>query len=199
LDFRSTSPFVVGGLAGLPVAILLMHRLDADVFRNLFGAFLVLYTGWAMAGLLIRAVNAKRALAVAGGCPPALQAPRASRPSTWIARPALGFVAGIVGGMTAMPSAVVGVWADANGMSKDEFRRLVQPFILSMQVFALGMMATSSPSLWREIAPYLSISAGPLALGTICGLVCYKIADPTLFRVATLAIVFVAGCALSWA
>jgi hypothetical protein len=51
----------------------------------------------------------------------------------------LGFAAGALGSLTAMPGALVVVWCELRGLSKESQRALVQPFIIAVQVFAIGL------------------------------------------------------------
>jgi len=53
--------------------------------------------------------------------------------------PVVGFAAGALGSLTAMPGALVVVWCELRGLSKESQRALVQPFIIAVQVFAIGL------------------------------------------------------------
>jgi hypothetical protein len=49
-----------------------------------------------------------------------------------------GFLGGAVGGLSANPGPVMVIWSNLLGLNKDQQRATVQPFILSMQVVAIG-------------------------------------------------------------
>ena len=72
-------------------------RLDPHVFRQGFGAFLMVYA-------LSTVVRPK---------PPLLTVK--ARP---VGHAAVGFAGGLVGGLTAMPGAVLAIWCDAHAMPK---------------------------------------------------------------------------------
>ena len=46
MDFRLLWPFVVGGALGVPLGVLALQRLDAALFRHLFGAFMIAYSSY---------------------------------------------------------------------------------------------------------------------------------------------------------
>jgi hypothetical protein len=50
----------------------------------------------------------------------------------------VGFAGGLMGGLTAMPGALPNIWRDVRGLSTVERRGPVQPFVMVMQVPALG-------------------------------------------------------------
>src|SRR5882757_7076479 len=43
IDFDLVWPFIVGGLAGVPIGILLIAHADPDVFKRTIGVFLVVF------------------------------------------------------------------------------------------------------------------------------------------------------------
>lgn len=150
--FDTALGFILGGVAGIPVALLALRGIDAQLFRSLFGCFLVAYTGWTLARMHLPA-RPRAALASGARTPPA---PPCTSNRKWrLTQTSVGFLAGIVGGLKAMPGALLSIWADMTGMSKSQQRGIVQPFILSMQVCALLMLVTASPTALPEVSPYL--------------------------------------------
>ena len=166
-------PFIAGGILGLPIAIAVFRSLETDTFRSAFGLFLVLYAAWSLSRQfpLLRPAHA-----TVSGFP--LQTSfHATKWRTRSGRSIVGFLAGIVGGLTAMPGALLSVWADATAMSKVEQRSFVQPFILIMQIAALAMMVATPGALNRELIYPFLLSLLPLALGTGLGLFLFGRAD----------------------
>jgi len=51
-----------------------------------------------------------------------------------------GFAGGLIGGFTAMPGAAPTIWCNLRGMSKNEQRGLVQPYITIMQCIAIALL-----------------------------------------------------------
>src|SRR5258705_11763645 len=46
IEFRLLWPFLIGGALGVPLGGLALQRLDAALFRHLFGAFMIAYSGY---------------------------------------------------------------------------------------------------------------------------------------------------------
>lgn len=185
-------PFIAGGFLGLPVAIALFRTVDTDTFRFTFGMFLVLYAAWSLSRQL---PLLRPNLATS----PSVPLHAAHPDSHWRshgARPVIGFFAGIVGGLTAMPGALLSVWADATAMSKIEQRSFVQPFILIMQIGALAMLFATPGAIDRDLLSPLLLSLPPLVLGAGLGLFFFGRADATMFRTVVLVIVLLSGLGL---
>jgi uncharacterized membrane protein YfcA len=107
----------------------------------------------------------------------------------------VGFAGGLVGGLTAMPGALPTIWCDLRGMSKDQQRGLVQPFIATMQCIALALLiARNSFSATAAIDLLLVLPA--LAAGTALGIAMFGRVNESAFKRVTLAVLLVAGLAL---
>jgi hypothetical protein len=165
-----TGAMLLGGAAGVPLAIFLLNRIDAHGFRLGFGLFLAAYA----AVMLLRP-----AAAFASGRPPRRAA-------------LVGFLGGLVGGLTAMPGAIPVLWCDLRGLAKEAQRRTVQPFILAMQLFALAVMAASG-GLDRAVLGLAATSLPALAAGTAVGLTLFGRMPDALFRRAVLVLLALAG------
>lgn len=194
LVFKPAAPFILGGLAGLPVALVLFRSMDSDTFRTAFGLFLVFYSLWAIS----RQLSMRRPALFQRWRSASLGPATSSRSNSAdrFPRPVVGFFAGIIGGMTAMPGALVSVWADSRGLGKIEQRSLVQPFILVMQMSALAMMLATPGLLGPELLELSLLSVVPLGFGTVLGLYCFGRVDAEIFRFAVLAIILVSGAGL---
>lgn len=72
----------------------------------------------------------------------------------WLAPP-VGFVAGVVGGVTNVPGTLLVIYFYALGMAKDEFVRSVAVAFLFYKLFRAVLVFLGAPGLW------LSIRAGP--------------------------------------
>lgn len=167
---RTIGPMLLGGVAGVPVALFVLRQLDTVVFQVGFGTFLAVYA----ALMLMR---------------PSRGSGRRRGPLT---EAAIGWLGGFVGGLTAMPGAVPVLYADLCGVGKDAQRAMVQPFILSMQLFALTVMAATSNIDGATIA--LAAEALPaLAAGTIVGLMLFRRVPDAGFRRVVLVVLMVSG------
>lgn len=189
-------PFIGGGLAGVPIAVMVLAEIEAGALRAGFGAFLIAYSTWALLSLYgITQRFSVRRTASASEIRAAHAAPSAPGP-TVRDKVVVGLFAGLIGGLTAMPGALLSIWSDARQLSKAEQRAFVQPFILAMQLTALALMLTTPDLLTREVLSLLYISALPLLVGTFLSLYFYGRANAATFRLCVLAIVFASGCGL---
>ena len=150
LSLHGSLPYLVGGAGGVVLATLAFDRIDPHVFRQGFGAFLMVYA-------LSTVVRPRAALLDMKGRP--------------VGHTAVGFAGGLVGGLTAMPGAVLAIWCDAHAIPKLQQRSIVQPFIAAMQALALVFLMLKAPrstgrlaaaSAVRLAGPVRRLGAGPL-------------------------------------
>lgn len=193
VNFNSALPFIAGGFAGVPIAVTILGEIDADALRTGFGVFLISYSGWAFFNVF----RTHWTLVPQTGAGPAVPGSSGarSRPGAWH-KGGVGLLAGLVGGLTAMPGVVLTIWSDNRRLPKAEQRGFVQPFILSMQLIALTWMLSTPDLLTADVLRPLSVSLLPLVLGTALGLHLYGRASASAFRLGVLAIVLLSGCGL---
>jgi len=171
IQWRASVPLVAGGLLGLPPALYVLLHADATALRIGFGVLLAAYAAY----MLLRP-SVRRLAGAAGLGQKAL----------------VGFLGALVGGVTAMPGAVATIWCDLRGITKDEQRGLVQPYIAALQLAALAMLAARS-ELPASLAVQLAFSLAPLAAGAALGLALFKRVSDGLFRRALLSVLLVSG------
>jgi len=173
IEWRGSAVLIAGGLLGLPPALYVLLHADATVFRIGFGIFLVLYAAY----MLLR--PALRDFRGPGG-------PRQDA--------VVGLAGGMIGGMTAMPGAVLAIWCDLRGLGKERQRGLVQPYIAAMQLAALAFLAVRN-GLPGELVGDIGRSLAPLVAGTIVGLALFGRVNDFLFRRIVLGVLLVSGFA----
>jgi uncharacterized membrane protein YfcA len=173
IAWGEVTPLLVGGAAGVPIALYLLLQADAQIFRIGFGLFIAGYAGYM---LLRRASTA---------------AFRFVGPARKIA---LGFAGGLVGGLTAMPSAVPAIWCDLRGMPKERQRTIVQPFTLVMQLWAIAVLFGSQSVVDERLLPYAIFSLPTVLAGTLLGVLLFGKIDQAMFRTAVLSLLLVSGC-----
>lgn len=197
IEWRTSVPFVLGGMLGVPLAVAVFHSIDAESFRRGFGAFLVFYAAYTLCQHAL-AVRARRAVVAApssaseglvGGAMPVARSGSATQVM-------VGFGGGFIGGLTAMPGALVTVWCDQQNRSKSSQRGVVQPFILSMQICALLVMAGNTDLLEGDLMRQVGQSIPFLACGTALGLFLFGKVDNSGFRNIVLMVILLSGSGL---
>jgi uncharacterized protein len=126
-------PYVLGGLLGAPMGVWLLMMLPTPLLMACFGGLLLAYAAYSIL---------KRSSFLV-----------AARPGAGI-RIGVGFIGGVLGGFTAFPGAAVVIWTGLTGTSKTAARSIVQPYILTLQVYSLAVLTISAadtfgPSFWH--------------------------------------------------
>jgi uncharacterized protein len=166
-------PLLIGsGMIGVLPALYLLNHVDAQTFRTGFGIFLAAYATI----MLFRP-----AAAVSG--------------DSGLRHVIVGFGGGMIGGLTAMPGALPTMWCDLRGMSKDEQRGTVQPYIMVLQIFALSLMLFHN-RLTSQALINLAYSLPALTAGVAIGIMMFRYVSNTIFRRAVLVVLLFAGMLL---
>jgi uncharacterized membrane protein YfcA len=173
IQWKESLVLVLGGLAGVPIAVWLLHSADTRLFREGFGAIVAVYAGY----MLFRPGAAY------------LQEMKQSRKAL------VGFGGGLIGGLTAMPGALPTIWCDMHGVPKNEQRGLVQPFIAAMQIFALALMLIRR-DLSSEVLFDLAWSLPALLAGSVLGILAFRSVNETIFRRLILIVLLISGVLL---
>ena len=172
IDWQGCLLLVAGGIVGIPVGGYLLQTLPPGAFVAAFGSFLACYSLY----LLLH--------------PPAhIRGPRRSIDML------AGLVGGITGGAAAFPGAIPTIWCGLRGLSKDEQRGLVQPFILVMQVLTVGYFSRIGIITSDSLATF-AFCAPAVVLGTLAGLGLYRRVNDAAFRTLTLVFLLISGALL---
>src|SRR5947207_573975 len=83
---------------------------------------------------------------------------------------AFSVAAGALGSLTAMPGALMVVWCELRGLSKESQRALVQPFIIAVQIFAIGLYCLQPHAIGFELFRHLALALPAVGLGTFIGM-----------------------------
>lgn len=171
---RAVLPFVLPGVAGIPVGLWLAPAVPAATFRPTVGVLMVLYSATLlMAGSRVRL----------GRTPPLLDL-------------LIGFGGGVLGGLAGLSGVLPGVWGALKSMPKDDKRALFQAFNMTV----LGLTAVGGLVIgrwtWHFVALLLLVL--PLTLlGNALGLWLYRRIDGVAFDRFVLAVLLVGGVVLA--
>ena len=170
------TPYILGGLAGVPVGLAVLENLPTSTLMLLFGFFLVSYAFYSLFRSKSFRLKIKDEPLIAG---------------------VVGLVGGIVGGFTAFPGAAVVVWSGLRGLSKRDSRSIVQPYILCLQITSLLVLSVQHPETFNQDYWSLLVCAIPLVLaGTLLGVNLYRKISDINFRTVTF--FFLASQARVW-
>lgn len=114
IRWRAAMPYLVGATLGLPLGLWLLATLDPRTIRVFVGTLVIAY------GLFALRQQSREPFRVTGAHGRALDG-------------AIGFVGGVIGGVSGLGPLVPGVWYGLRGLSKVEQRALTTPYGLWVQ------------------------------------------------------------------
>ena len=172
LDWRSVAPFVIGGTIGIPLGTMLLSYVDPAYLRGGVGVLLVIYSIY---GLGKPTFKPRQGRAVADG--------------------SIGFLNGLLGGLTGLPGFIITVWCQMRGWNKDEQRAVFQPVILAaMIVIAISLSVTGA--ITKDTLQLYVLGLPMLLAGLWLGFKCYGKLDDATFRKLVLLLLLCSGLAL---
>ncbi len=172
-DKRLLLPFVIGGLAGVPLGIWLLPRLDVAIFKACLGGLLV---PWCLAMLFARGLPR-----IHGG--------------GRLADGLSGFLGGICGGVGGFTGPIPTLWCTLRGMERDVQRSVVQNFNLSMLAVAFALQVGAG-NVGVQMMPLLGIVAVCVLVPVLLGARLYVGISDARFRQIVLGLLTLSGLAL---
>ena len=175
IDSGLVWPFLIGGLAGVPLGTVLIAHADPRVFKLTIGVLLLVFP----AALYFNTV------------------PRAPRFGGRAADGIVGFVGGILGGLAGLSGPPPILWANLRGWNKEERRGIFQTFNWTILTASLCLQAGTGfvnlEVLW------LALLAFPATLvGAWIGARTYHALSDQNFRDVVLGLLFLSGLGLIW-
>jgi uncharacterized membrane protein YfcA len=168
--------FVATATLGIPGGLAVLAFGPARAIVTFVGVLLVVYAGYMLARLALRMP------------PPRVAAGRAQDA-------AVGFAAGILGGIGGYVGALPAMWADIQGLPPREARALMQPFIAFMQ--AITTVGLALAGFFTPEALWLTASAVPAMLaGSWLGLRVQRVLPAQGFRIVLLVLLLLSGLSL---
>jgi uncharacterized protein len=173
LEWRKLWPFVFGAAIGVPAGVTLLTWANAQSVRVGVGIFLILYCLYAFFRPALKPVTGGGAAADAG----------------------IGFLNGVLGGMTGLAGILVTIWSGLRGWPKEAQRAVFQPVAVSiflMSALWLGAKGTIT----SETVKLFVIGLPFLFAGTWLGLKLFGRLNEAAFRKIVLALLFASGAML---
>lgn len=179
-DWRQLLPFVLGGLAGLPLGLLLLPQLDAQLFKTVLGGLLVVF------------------------CPIMAFAHKLPRISDWrcmqgplrpISNALAGLAGGVMGALGGFSGVVPTLWCQLSGMARDAQRQVIQNFNLTMLAVTFASYVGTG-LIQAPMLPLFAIALPSMLLPSIWGGRLYHRISDAAFRRVVLGLLTLAGVAM---
>lgn len=172
-DVRLLLPFLLGGVAGIPIGVSLLPLLDAHLFKAGLGALLVL---WCPSMLFARHLPPIRS----GGA---------------VADGAVGLIGGVMGGFGGFTGVVPTLWCTLRGLGKDRQRGVIQSFNLATLAFTMAAYVATG-TVTAGMLPMFAVVAPAMLVPTVLGTRLYIGLSEATFRRIVLVLLTMSGLVL---
>jgi len=169
LAWRKVAPFIIGGVIGVPIGAMLLAHIDPARLRAGVGLLLLLYSIYYLARPSLRAVQ--------GGVPADI---------------VIGFLNGLLGGLTGLVGIVVVIWCQLRGWPKDVQRAVFQPVIITTSAMTALWLGASGAVAADTVKLFL-LGLPMLLAGTWVGMRLYGRLDEASFRKIVLILLLLSG------
>jgi uncharacterized protein len=172
LSWKNVAPFIIGGTIGVPIGTLLLTYIDAAYLRSGVGLLLVLYGIYGLAQPALKPLQAGTA-----------------------ADSGIGFLNGLLCGVTGLPGFIITIWCQLRGWTKDVQRAVFQPVMLAaIVVTAISLSFTGAVT--AETVKLYVLGLPALLAGLWLGFRLYGRLDDAAFRKLILLLLLASGLAL---
>ena len=175
IDFGMVWPFLVGGLAGVPVGTMLIAHADPNIFKLSVGVLLLVFP-------TALYFNNSHVVFTFGGR---------------VADAAIGFAGGILGGLAGLSGPLPTLWASVRGWGKDERRGVFQTFNWTVLSAALCLQAATG-LVNRDVLWLALLTLPATIIGAWIGARAYRAMSDRNFRDVVLGLLFLSGIGLVW-
>jgi hypothetical protein len=173
LDWQKLWPFVLGAALGVPVGVFILTWANSAHVRIGVGAFLVLYSLYALFRPTIDPVKSGGAAADAG----------------------VGFLNGVLGGITGLAGIIVTIWCGLRAWPKDVQRTVFQPVAVAIFLMSALWIGVKGAITSDTIKLFL-IGLPALIAGHWLGLKLYGRLNESAFRKIVLVLLLASGLVL---
>jgi uncharacterized membrane protein YfcA len=172
-EMRRVLPFLLGGVAGVPLGVLLLRVVDPLAFRLVVGLLLVV---WCPAMLLAR------------------ELPRVTRGGR-LADAGAGLLGGVLGGLGGLSGPAPTLWTTLRGWGRDTQRAVLQSFNLVMHGLTMAAYLAAG-TVTAEAARLFLVVAPAMLLPALLGARLYGRFGDEVFRRVVLALLAASGVIL---
>jgi uncharacterized protein len=170
--WRHVIPLIIGGAVGAPIGTWLLHFINPGYLRLGVGLLLIAYSAYGLLRPHVKGVPANVPVELG-----------------------VGFINGLLAGMTGLAGVFVTLWCGMRGWSKDVQRSVYQPVILATFAVTAVSFVASGAVTFEFVKLYL-LGAPALLGGMLLGFKLYGRLDDTAFRKVILVLLLLSGCAL---
>jgi uncharacterized membrane protein YfcA len=172
-NFQLLLPFLIGGLLGIPIGVMILPLLNVHLFKLVLGALLVVWCP-----LMLFARHLPRI--TAGGS---------------FADGLIGFIGGVMGGIGGFTGPIPTLWCTLRQWEKDTQRAIIQNFNLAaLSATMAAHIATGKISI--EMLPTLAVVAPAMLVPTLLGARLYIGISESTFRKIVLSLLTASGVGL---
>jgi len=162
LQFSKLTPFVVGGLLGVPLGAGLLGMLDAAEIRRAVGVILIAYGCYTLALPGFAPLQLRpSAAAIGDGC--------------------AGWLGGVMGGATSLNGIVPTLWGQLRGFKRSEQFGVLQPYFLLMHFYTLVWLG-ANPAVSKTLLRDAALCAPAIAVGSLVAAWASRYVSQTGFR-----------------
>ena len=172
ISLARVSPFIAGGLVGIPIGVYLLAFTNTGLLKLMLGTFLLAYGTYAVISPRLHKVSF-------GGRG---------------ADAAVGFIGGVLGGIGGYSGVLPTIWTQLRGWPKEIARGVYQPYIIVVQAITLAGIVWVT--LDRVGLVLLVAIMPPLLLGTWIGWQLYGRMNDLRFRQALAVLLIASGATL---
>jgi uncharacterized membrane protein YfcA len=173
VNWKKLWPFVLGAALGVPFGVAILSWANPAHVRAGVGAFLILYSLYALFRPAIAPIKAGGAMADAG----------------------VGFLNGVLGGMTGLAGILVTLWCGLRGWPKDVQRAVFQPVAVAIFLMSAVWIGASGAVTPDTVKLFL-LGLPALLARTWLGLKLFGRLDEAAFRKVVLALLLGSGAVL---
>lgn len=179
VDIRLLWPFLAGAVLGVPVGVMALSRVDAVLFRHVFGTLMIAYAAYSLAR-------------------PRLPTVRLSGSASRLADGAIGWIGGVMGGLAMLQGPAPTIWCQLRGWDKKRARFVYQPYIGFTALLVMLAVGTNIEVDHARFGWYLLACAPAMGAGLWIGLRVFEWISEARFRQLILSLILVSGVALQF-